>query len=902
MASAIPPILIELQLETSKIRASLANVEKSMKGLGATVEKQGAAFTRIKTLMAGVFGGSLLTQGFNALSGTMKGAILDAQEYERVLKDTQAVIQTTGNVAGISVEGVKELASELEKTGVADENLIIKSQNLIATFTNVRNVVGEGNDIFNQATKSALDMSARFGGDVTQSAVRLGKALNDPIKGVSALSRIGVQFTQQQKDQIKVMVEAGDVMGAQKLILKELEVQTGGAAKAAGDTFAGAVIRAKDKVQDWARDLITSLQPALLKLGKAIGDIINKYIKPLIKFIGDNKEVILGFVGTILVAVTAWKTYTTAVKIATGVQNLFNKISAMNPTTLIIIAVVAAIAALVAGFIKAWNTFEGFRKAVVKGLQLVINAIGYVIGGIGSMLTLVSKIPIIGDKFKGMAKAVNESANDVRKFGDNLDNIVNKKIKLPSMPKMPSIKGGALGGALAPDGIGMVGSKKGAEDAQKALEKNREDLKGHYEDMAKLEAKALEATTEYNREVAKRNAKYADDYAKLVKERDKRIVEATKRAQEAEIAARKNFAETKLKIEQENQKAIEKAYKDAADKRQNIIQTSIDRLRDVFKSATAFDVGKAFSDLLGGDKPADATVGNIIEKLKNKLTGARALQAGAQGLKEKGFSQTFIEQVIGQGTDVGTELAKQINESTPETIRELQALFTEVEATSNHGIDTLATSMNTGLTLATEELTKAYAQVTNDLNETLAELATEFTTKMAEAQKTLTEDLAAIQADLTETLTEIQSDFAESVAELQKDLAADLAEMEYDFNKTMASIRADIDATIAKIQALLALMGSASGYTGSGSSSPSASIVQPLYTGGGTIGNNYNNDYNVNINTNTNTSANDIADATVKAIKYGLVVTSAGNVLKSSSANVREDRIAYSYRYTGRGD
>lgn len=880
MASAIPPILIELQLETSKIRESLANVEKSIKGLGSTVEKQGATFTRLKTLMAGVFGGSLLTQGFNTLTRTMKGAIVDAQQYEAVLKDTQAVIATTGNVAGISVDGVKNLASALEAYGVADENAIIKSQNLIATFTNVRNVVGEGNDIFNQATKAALDMSARFGGDVTSSAVRLGKALNDPIKGVTALSKMGVQFTQAQKDQIKAMVEAGDVMGAQKLVLKELTIQTGGAAKAAGDTFAGAVFRARDKVQDWARDLITSLQPALLKMGKAIGDIINKYIKPLISFLSKNKEAILGFVATILIAVTAWKTYTTAVKVATAIQDLFNKVSKANPTTLIIMAVVAAIALLVAGFIKAWNTFEGFRKAVVKGLQIVINAIGYVIGGIGTMLNLITKIPGIGEKFKGIAKAVNESANDVRKFGDNLDKLSNKKIKMPSLPKVADITGGLEGGALAPSGKGLTDADKKAKEKAKKV---REDIKKHYEDLDSLRVKALDTETEYNREVAKRQAKYSDDYAKLVKDRDKRIVEATKRAQEAEISARKTYTETKLKIEQDNQKAILQANKEAADKRQSIIQTSIDRLRDVFKSASALDIGKAFSDLLGGDKPQEATVGNIIQKLKDKLAGSKALEAGARGLKEKGFSQTFIEQVVGQGTEVGTQLAKQINEATPEAITELQTLFTQVEETSAHGIDALALSMNTGLTLATEELTKAYAQVTTDLNNTLAELSLEFTTKMAEAQKQLTEDLAEIQKELTETLAEIALDFQEAFAELQKDLAADLAEMAYDFNKTMAGINADIDKTISKILELMALIGSASAFGGGASSgsgitgttggSDNAISASEAYQRFRAKERADEATYNITNNINTSVSATEIADATVRAIKFGQTVT-----------------------------
>ena len=48
----------------------------------------------------------------------------------------------------------------------------------------------------------------------------VGKALNDPLKGLTALSRIGVQFTAQQQEQIKAMVEVGDVAGAQKIILR----------------------------------------------------------------------------------------------------------------------------------------------------------------------------------------------------------------------------------------------------------------------------------------------------------------------------------------------------------------------------------------------------------------------------------------------------------------------------------------------------------------------------------------------------------------------------------------------------------------------------------------------------------------------------------------------------------
>jgi hypothetical protein len=52
-------------------------------------------------------------------------------------------------------------------------------------------------------------MSVALGQDMSASAIQLGKALNDPIKGVTALQKVGVSFTQSQKDQIATLVESG---------------------------------------------------------------------------------------------------------------------------------------------------------------------------------------------------------------------------------------------------------------------------------------------------------------------------------------------------------------------------------------------------------------------------------------------------------------------------------------------------------------------------------------------------------------------------------------------------------------------------------------------------------------------------------------------------------------------
>lgn len=219
---------------------------------------------------AKAFGGlALKTLGVAAAGGVaalgvafVKGA-KDAAAFEVLAAKTAAVIKSTGNVANISVKGVQGLAASLERMSGVDEELIINAENVLATFTRVRNETGKGNDIFNRATGAILDMSTALGVDMQSATIQVGKALNDPIKGLTALRRVGVSFTDKQKELITRMVESGDIMGAQKVILKELAVEFGGAAKAAGDTFTGKIARAKDALFDMGRDLAAKALPAL---------------------------------------------------------------------------------------------------------------------------------------------------------------------------------------------------------------------------------------------------------------------------------------------------------------------------------------------------------------------------------------------------------------------------------------------------------------------------------------------------------------------------------------------------------------------------------------------------------------------------------------------------------------
>jgi hypothetical protein len=170
----------------------------------------------------------------------------------------------------------------------------LETENLLSTFTNI------GKKTFPDALKSVNDMSQALGQDTKSSAIQLGKALNDPIKGITALSRVGVSFTQQQKDQIKAMVAAKDAAGAQSIILKELQKEFGGSAEAAGKTFNGQ---------------LTILKNGLIGMGGSIANVVLPYLTSFLTWVNTNMPAIQAvFIGAINYIVPKFQELSTFVK------------------------------------------------------------------------------------------------------------------------------------------------------------------------------------------------------------------------------------------------------------------------------------------------------------------------------------------------------------------------------------------------------------------------------------------------------------------------------------------------------------------------------------------------------------------------------------------------------------
>ena len=136
-----------------------------------------------------------VSRAMKSLGGAMAAPIKAAQEQVRVETQLDAVLKSTGMAAGLNAEQLKDMAEEMQSMTTFGDEAVIGMQNLLLTFTNIG---GQGG-IFERTTKTVLDVSTAMGQDLKSAAVQLGKALNDPIRGVSALGEVGITFSESQK-------------------------------------------------------------------------------------------------------------------------------------------------------------------------------------------------------------------------------------------------------------------------------------------------------------------------------------------------------------------------------------------------------------------------------------------------------------------------------------------------------------------------------------------------------------------------------------------------------------------------------------------------------------------------------------------------------------------------------
>lgn len=316
---------VDIRIKADEFKKGLKQMAIDLKAFAREVAKIGLGMTAL---------GTVATKGF-----------LDAAKAAGVQIDAvsklNTVLKSTGGAAGITAKELIGFAKALQRVTTFGDEAVIEAEALLLTFTKI------SRDVFPEALGVILDMSILMKQGLKESIIQVGKALNDPILGVSALSRVGIQFTQTQKDMIASLTKAGRVMDAQKIILKELNVQFGGQAQAAAKKYQGRVDQLKNTFGDLVEEIGFSLIPDLLKLIRATKIVIEDFTE----WVKANRETVVA-----------------VAKLSFAIAKMGALITAVSAAILLFLNPLSIVAGAIIAFSATWLDSQGLIDAGIKKL------------------------------------------------------------------------------------------------------------------------------------------------------------------------------------------------------------------------------------------------------------------------------------------------------------------------------------------------------------------------------------------------------------------------------------------------------------------------------------------------------------------------------------------------------
>ena len=253
--SLIGALRVTLGIDTAVFEEGLGIAQKRLNAAGKRFQQVGQQMSDIGKTLSVAVTAPILAAGAAAIQG--------AQQQAQAMAQVNAALTSMGDGAGRTADQLLKASDALELNSLFEGDEILSK--VTANLLTFGNVAGEQ---FDRAQVAAADLATRMGTDLQSATIMIGKALNDPIKGITALRRVGIQLSDSQEQLIRSMVATGDTAGAQGVILSELERQFGGAAKAAADT------------SPWRR-----AQVAIQQAGDAIGAILIPVVEKISGFV-----------------------------------------------------------------------------------------------------------------------------------------------------------------------------------------------------------------------------------------------------------------------------------------------------------------------------------------------------------------------------------------------------------------------------------------------------------------------------------------------------------------------------------------------------------------------------------------------------------------------------------------
>jgi hypothetical protein len=652
----------------NQAQQALNRIQGNFRNLGRNFVIAGAAFASAT---------AVITKSAQALS-----------RIESINAQTAQTIKSMGNAANVSAGQVEELANKLEAMTATEAESIQEGANLLLTFRNISDQFGEGNDIFTQTTEIMVDMARVLKSSTTQEAIRLGKALNDPVRGLTALTKVGVSFTDQQREQVKALQESGDLLGAQKIILAELNAQFGGSGAAYAATFAGQVELLNHELGALGEEATLVVMPALqtmvgqfrelapeigAKMKMAIESVdwkaFAQTIVDLITFLTQNAETIMRVVTAIYLLNTAYNLgkvavglYSAATLIAKANLDATTTSAKLLRTALFLGGVTIAVGSVIEEYRRLKEVVSEANSEVSKFNQesIAVSGAAAKLNPINTLWQNITK-SILGaitanrtfDNESGAPRATGGSVMDDYAF--NLRGATPTPLpKTPDFTPPPIVKGGAGTASSVPQLTGLPSliaqanknNKQVTNAGIRATKLGNAGLSKEVSAWIATSSKPAKAANQALGRIARNGQKAITNITNAYNKSSAGQAAAAEAA--AQASADAAAAHSAMVAAQQAAAAAEAA---ALAERERIYQSFLDTVKNTFAGIKTSILGAFDLTQLGGSTNA---ITRNMDKLLAKL---RTFASNVRNLAGMGLDPALLQQVISAGPVAGARLA-----------------------------------------------------------------------------------------------------------------------------------------------------------------------------------------------------------------------------------------------------
>jgi ubiquinone biosynthesis protein UbiJ len=249
---------VELSADAKSMQAGMNAAQQHLTGFSAEASKK---LLKLGKAFAGVF-------AFKNLAGFVSTSVSLANVQEDAERKLAHAIAQTGRAAGRTLTEMKAFASARQEVTKFGDEATLAAMRTLTAFTSIKG------DIFDDAIVAAQDLAEATDTDLSSAAATLGRALEDPARGMLLLRRNGIILTAEQEKLIKGFIETGNKAAAQGVILDAVNSKYGGTAQAMANTYSGKVKQLTDAFSDLREEIGEAIKPVISEMIPALQSLV----------------------------------------------------------------------------------------------------------------------------------------------------------------------------------------------------------------------------------------------------------------------------------------------------------------------------------------------------------------------------------------------------------------------------------------------------------------------------------------------------------------------------------------------------------------------------------------------------------------------------------------------------